>query len=93
MLTQRLTKEHWREIDEARARLEAFRFKVQPYPAYPEGQASTPLVPVFRPRPVDAELDQLKSGFNYLQNKLNLQIDAAKQAVTNQAKKKPIKGV
>ncbi len=28
--------EQWREIYEARARLEAYKNKVQPYPAYPE---------------------------------------------------------
>ncbi len=32
----RFSKEVWDEIYAARARLEAYRLKIQPYPAYPE---------------------------------------------------------
>jgi len=31
--------------------------------------------PIFRPRPVDREIDQLKAGYIHLQNKLNTLID------------------
>ena len=34
--------------------------------------------PVFRPRPVDKEIDQLKAQILYLQNKLNEHIDESK---------------
>ena len=34
--------------------------------------------PVFRPRPVDKDIDQLKAGFIHLQNKLNEYIDKNK---------------
>ena len=82
----RFTPGQWREIDDARARLEAYRLKIQPYPERPVEQASTSsdvlvetseenlrlksYVP-FRPRPVDKEIDQLKAGFLFLQAKVN----------------------
>jgi hypothetical protein len=31
--------------------------------------------PVFKPRPVDKEIDQLKAGYIHLQNKLNEHLD------------------
>jgi len=34
--------------------------------------------PVFRPRPIDKEIDQLKAGYIHLQNKLNTYIDKKK---------------
>ena len=34
--------------------------------------------PVFKPRPVDKEIDQLKAGYIHLQNKLNKYIDKSK---------------
>jgi len=34
-------------------------------------QAKSEVQPAYRPRPVDREIDQLKSGFLYLQNKVN----------------------
>jgi len=89
--------ETWQEIYEARARFQAFVDKVQPYPAYPDQQGETPVVatPYFRPRPVDAEIDQLKSKVNNFQTKLNEHIDAGKKAAKERAEKKskPIKGV
>jgi len=36
--------------------------------------------PVFRPRPVDKEIDQLKAGYIHLQNKLNEHLDKSKTA-------------
>jgi len=36
--------------------------------------------PIFRPRPVDKEIDQLKSSILYLQGKMNEHIDASKKA-------------
>ena len=41
-------------------------------------QAKSEIKPVFKPRPVDKEIDQLKSDFIHLQNKLNEHIDRAK---------------
>lgn len=38
--------------------------------------------PVFKPRPVDDEIDQLKAGFLFLQNKLNKHIDASKKKLS-----------
>ena len=35
--------------------------------------------PAFRPRPIDDEVDQLKSGFLHLQRKLNEHTDATKK--------------
>ena len=35
--------------------------------------------PVFRPRPIDKEIDQLKGGFIHLQTALNQHIDASKK--------------
>ena len=37
------TPEQWREIEEARSRLEAYKLKVQPYPIYPEEQPEAPV--------------------------------------------------
>jgi len=34
--------------------------------------------PIFKPRPVDKEIDQLKAGFIHLQNKLNEHLDKKK---------------
>ncbi len=76
----RFTPEQWREIEVARLRLEAIRDKVQPYPPYPSGD--TPQIqqqPIFRPRQIDREIDQLKGGFLFLQNKINEHIDTIKK--------------
>ena len=35
--------------------------------------------PVFNPRPVDREIDQLKAGFLHLQNKINKHLDKSKK--------------
>jgi len=43
-------------------------------------EPKTEIQPIFRPRPVDKEIDQLKAGFIHLQNKLNGYIDKSKTA-------------
>ena len=67
------TEEIWKEIYASRAQLEAYKNKTQPYPPYPPSpyQGEVELEPVFRPRPVDKEIDQLKAGFLFLQAKVN----------------------
>ncbi len=35
--------------------------------------------PIFRPRPIDNEIDQLKAGFLFLQGKINNHIDKSKK--------------
>ena len=65
------TDEIWNEIYACRARLEAYQNKIQPYPPYPPSQGEVKPEPVFRPRPVDKEIDQLKAGFLFLQAKVN----------------------
>ena len=42
-------------------------------------QAKSEIEPVFRARPVDREIDQLKAGLLYLQNKLNGHLDKSKK--------------
>ena len=74
----KFTNEEWQDIDEARARLQAYKDKVQPYPAYPEDNAPPEIKPIFRARPVDTEIDQLKAGFLFLQRKLAEHTDKAK---------------
>jgi len=71
------SKEQWDEIYAARARLQAFKLKIQPYPIDDNIQTIT-AKPIFKPRPIDYEIDQLKAGFIHLQNKLNEHIDKAK---------------
>ena len=46
--------------------------------SYHKEESESEIQPVFRPRPVDKELDQLKAGFIHLQNKLNEYIDKNK---------------
>ena len=41
-------------------------------------QTKSEIQPVFKPRPVDKEIDQLKAGFIYLQNKVNTLTDKKK---------------
>ena len=40
----------------------------------------TEIQPIFKPRPVDKEIDQLKAGYIHLQNKLNGHLDKSKIA-------------
>ena len=42
-------------------------------------QAKPEIRPIFRPRPVDKEIDQLKAGYIHLQKKLNEHLDKSKQ--------------
>ena len=42
-------------------------------------QPKSEIQPVFKPRPVDKEIDQLKAGFLYLQNKFNEHLDKSKK--------------
>ena len=42
-------------------------------------QIQSELQPVFKPRPVDKKIDQLKAGFIHLQNKLNEHLDKKKK--------------
>ena len=65
------TEEIWKEIYASRAQLEAYKNKIQPYPPYSPYQGEVKPKPVFRPRPVDKEIDQLKAGFLFLQAKVN----------------------
>ena len=41
-------------------------------------QPKSEIQPVFKPRPVDREIDQLKGGFIHIQNKLNEHLDRKK---------------
>ena len=41
-------------------------------------QTKSEIQPVFRPRPVDKEIDQLKAGYIHLQNKLYEHLDKKK---------------
>lgn len=45
----------------------------------PESPEEPEVKPVFRPRPIDNEVDQLKAGFLHLQGKLNEHIDSSKR--------------
>lgn len=45
----------------------------------PESPKEPEIKPIFRPRPIDKELDQLKAGFIHLQGKLNEHIDISKK--------------
>lgn len=79
------TDEQMIEIGRARDRLGIYRSKVQPYPAYPPEEASPLQVepkPIFRPRPVDAEIDQLRAGFLFLQKRVN-ELQAKKKIQRN----------
>jgi len=63
-----------------RERLNALRNKCQPYP----GEYITEDIrPIFRPRPIDKEIDQLKCGFIHIQKVINTHIDAAKKAAAD----------
>ena len=42
-------------------------------------QIKSEIEPVFKPRPVDKEIDQLKTGFSRLQNKLNEHLDKSEK--------------
>ena len=42
-------------------------------------QIKSEIQPIFRPRPVDKEIDQLKTGFVDLQNRLNKHMDKKKK--------------
>ena len=42
-------------------------------------QPKSEIQPVFKPRPVDKEIDQLKAGYIHLQNKLNEHLDKSKR--------------
>lgn len=42
---------------------------------YHQEEVKSEIQPVFRPRPVDKEIDQLKAGYIHLQNKLNKHLD------------------
>ena len=55
-------------MEDAKARLEEYKNKIQPYPAYSE--ENPPEIKIyFRSRPIDDEVDQLKAGFIHLQKK------------------------
>ena len=41
-------------------------------------QTKSEIQPVFKPRPVDKEIDQLKAGYIHLQSKLNEHLDKKK---------------
>ena len=43
-------------------------------------QSKSEIQPVFKPRPVDKEIDQLKAGYIHLQSKLNEHLDKSKTA-------------
>lgn len=42
-------------------------------------QVKQEIKPTFRPRPIDDEVDQLKAGFLFLQNKINQHLDIARK--------------
>ena len=46
---------------------------------YHKEEPKSEIQPVFKPRPVDKEIDQLKAGYIHLQNKVNTLIDKKKQ--------------
>ncbi len=67
------TTEQWDEIYAARSRLEAYKLKIQPYPAYPEEPIPVP-EPKWTGRQWD-KVEQTRAMILYLQNKLNEHID------------------
>ena len=77
------TDEQYHEILQVRTELKAYRDKVQCYPEYP-GEETVEVK--FRPRPIDNEVDQLKAGFLFLQNKLNEHTAKSKRAKVNKSK-------
>jgi len=76
------SEEQWREIYAARARFEAYANKIQPYPGVPDDIQPEHLI--FRPRPVDKELDQLKSKMLWLQNKMNEKYDEEELTIADE---------
>ena len=46
---------------------------------YHQEKPKPEIQPVFRPRPVDKEIDQLKAVYIHLQNKLNEHLDKSKK--------------
>jgi hypothetical protein len=46
-------------------------------------QSKSEIQPIFRPRPVDKEIDQLKARYIHIQNKLNAHLDKKKKQGLN----------
>src|SRR3990167_184527 len=77
-------RQYWRDRYEEDCRLERAIFN--DLRDRSEIKAAKLLAEVFRPRPVDAEIDQLKSKLAYFQTKLNEHIDASKKAAQKKGK-------
>lgn len=76
LFPHRLTDAQWRDIYQARARFDALIRKVQPYDL-PSDDLSDKPQPIFRPRPIDTKIDQVKSHNLHLQKKLAEHIQAS----------------
>jgi len=59
------------ELGEALAEFENRISHLENSLPYHQEQPKSEIQPVFRPRPVDKEIDQLKVGYIHLQNKLD----------------------
>lgn len=92
------SKEQWQEIDEARARLQAYRNKIQPYPAYPD----EPLEPehkvvehIVRHSQMGAKefdlLQQTARKLEYLEKKLTEHIEYKRKVPVKAGKGRGIK--
>ena len=72
------SKEQWKEIENARARLSAFKDKIQPYPILPEETPVQVSQEAMTPKQWDA-VTQLRAGYIHLQKKLNEHLDASRK--------------
>ena len=77
------TNEQWKEIEEARARLEAYKNKIQPYPVLPEDNLKPPSnkVEEWAPKQWDV-VNQMRGLVLHLQRKVNDHLDKKKQKPT-----------
>ena len=74
--------EQWKEIEEARERLSAFKEKIQPYPVLPEKILAKVSQEEWVPKQWDA-ITQLRAGYIHLQKKLNEHLDRKRDDVSN----------